>query len=213
MKDATRQAVLSYMLFAFAGGSLGLLIGTLIGLSSSPVVGSVVGGLLPLIVLVASGFSVARAEGRELLPLPGALTFVLAFSLIATAASVAALNYRTSGPEVNLGSVYKDLTSIGLDPKVAQSEALKWFAANPPSGPTQKVLYGASGDGADTSRCEGYTAPSTTPYAAETLTAMAASGKPALVNLARFIKNLPPTLTADQFLVLSRSAYDLGCTS
>jgi hypothetical protein len=106
---------------------LGALIGTLIGLSGSPVVATVLGTLVSGALIFMS--VVSSETGKIPIVKKGKSVRILLFSLSATVALLAGVlarnNYWLGGSQIE--RQYHDLLSVGIDESQAQRAVLQFF--------------------------------------------------------------------------------------
>lgn len=194
-----------------AGCSLGLFVGLLIGLSNSPVVGTVLGAMLPLVVLIASGFSTAQNPKVPLLSIDDAFAFITCFGIVGAAALSVGMFYRNWDDTLSVSSAYAQLKQIGLKDEEARAHALQWFdwqAASSKAG--ARGLVGVNAARADND-CGGFTAPTNQPYDDKTLTDMSNSSSSKAKALAKIVRDIPQTTPREAVLVLTRGIFDFGC--
>jgi hypothetical protein len=112
--------------FWLAGLLSGAFIGSLIGLSSSPVVGTAITAIVPVALIVASGF--AGKDGQKpIIPIENALSFVITFFLIALICVLTTAYIRQRTTQSAASGMYENLRRIGLTEEEAKKGTLDWL--------------------------------------------------------------------------------------
>lgn len=198
-----------FVRLALAGGLVGILVGALVGLSNSPVVGTVLGAIIPVVVLIAGAFATKVAK-EPTLSLDDALSFVGWFAGSCLLAVLVGMFYRTSNvPSVS--SVYNQLIAIGAKEDDAQKWAAEWLKANPEGAQVAKGLVAATGTAESADLCLPFARPSAQRYDSSTLEQMKSQDNDRLTGLAEAMEAIPGTLDDAQALLLSAKIFDAVC--
>lgn len=190
----------------------GLLIGAFVGLSNSPIVGTVVGAAIPIVAVVVNAFSTPRAE-KAAASFDDVLVFIAWFSGICLFGAITGMAYRTQSTPT-IGDVYSNLVEIGFQPDQAREGALELLKATPADANNLFSAEGllASGDREQPpNSCGEFVLPAQYPIDAATLESMLRNSNESVMELARAIDRIPGGMEDQEKTIVMRAMFDLAC--